>query len=152
MFRLAFVMLVVSALPSGAAAAWHEFGRCLIAEKTSGTGLFANDQTRVTNLENCVKDVRQQPGAFTIQMTLNSGATHVVNATFSSTSRTVEMTLDDAPAMVTGEDIVGFTDCYAVGVERGLQFYCFQGNNIPMPGPSEKAIPQTRPNAWRENG
>ena len=46
----------------------------------------------------------------------------------------LEVFIDNQPAVITSAPILGFVDCYATSVKNGFKHYCFKGNGMIFDG------------------
>jgi hypothetical protein len=141
--RLALLCVLI--WPSAAwANSWHEFGDCMYAKQVAVDGI-GDPQGPVADVSGkCTKDVTNGLDRFVVRFSWLSGETLRISA--QNRRRSLEVFIENQPAVMTSAPILGFSDCYATSIENGFKHYCFRGNGAIFDGVSSPVI--DRPKDW----
>lgn len=131
--------------PSGVwADRWHEFGECMYAKQVAAEG-YGDIQGPVATVSGqCTKDVVNSANSFVVLLSWLDGKKLRIAA--QSRRNSLEVFINNQPAVMTSAQILGFSDCYATSVEKGFQHYCFKGNGMIFDGASMPVV--KRPKEW----
>lgn len=139
------VFLCIFIWPSGALAdSWHEFGACMYATQIAADG-YDDPQGPVEIASGkCTKDVTNGLDRFVVRLSWLNGDALRISA--QNRRQSLEIFINNKPAVITSAPILGFTDCYATSVESGFKHYCFKGNGMIFDGISAPVV--DRPKDW----
>tara|TARA_R110002124_G_scaffold114463_3_gene268991 strand:- start:822 stop:1280 length:459 start_codon:yes stop_codon:yes gene_type:complete len=131
--RIAFLCVV--AWPSVVAAnSWHEFGECMYATQVAADGYDDQQGAVAVARGKCTKDVNNSDNSFVVTFSWLNGDRLRISA--QNRRRSLEMFINNEPAVMTSAPILGFSDCYATSIKNGFKHYCFKGNGLVFEGVS----------------
>lgn len=125
---------------------WHEYGRCVILEKSPDGSFGQRLTSKIVESDACVKDSTGGLGGFETRFTWAEGRQAVITTLLDRQSNMLEVELDGKPAMILDAAMFApFHDCYAVAKEMGLRVHCFQGSGMPVDGLSKGRAVSPKP-------
>ncbi len=141
--RLALLCVLI--WPSAAwADSWHEFGECMYATQVAVDGIGDPQGPVADAIGKCTKDVSNGLDRFVVRFSWLNGETLRISA--QNRRRSLEVFINNKPAVMTSVPILGFSDCYATSIENGFKHYCFKGNGAIFDG---RSTPVTdKPKDW----
>jgi hypothetical protein len=141
--RLALFCILLSST-SACADSWHEFGICMYATQVAPDGYDDQQGPVAFASGKCTKDVTNGSDRFVVHFKWLNGQTLRISA--QNRRRSLEVFINNQPAVITSAPILGFTDCYATSEENGFKHYCFKGNGLSIEGASAPVL--DRPKDW----
>jgi hypothetical protein len=140
-----FALLCAFLWPSAALAdSWHEFGECMYATQIAAEG-YGDAQGPVAVSEGkCTKDVSNGVDRFIVTFRWLNGEKLRVSA--QNRRDSLEVFINNQPAVMTTAPVLGFIDCYATSIENGFKHYCFKGNGMIFDGVSPPVT--DKPKDW----
>jgi hypothetical protein len=128
-------LLCMLAWPSGAVAdSWHEFGDCLYATQVAAESYDDQQGPIALSSGQCTKDVSNSIDSFVVRLTWLDGKTLRIAA--QNRRNSLEVFINNQPAVITSAPILGYNDCYATSIDNGFKHYCFKGNGMYFDGSS----------------